>query len=172
MLCPSDNPPEHAQIFSLIPTSHFLRPYNLIFRIYYLTHVSQVESENKRKRSRHTPKGNMRSKHAPKGNMRSRHTPKGNMRSKYAPKGNMRSKYAPKGQRAHSPGQRPGYDETMSAPWRGISISLQAFIPNRSLEKTPSICKHTPLFLCVVDNRNFLIARKYSVFKQKDSGLF
>ena len=152
MLCPSDNPPEHAQIFSLIPTSHFLRPYNLIFRIYYLTHVSQVESENKRKRSRHTPKGNMR--------------------SKYAPKGNMRSKYAPKGQRAHSPGQRPGYDETMSAPWRGISISLQAFIPNRSLEKTPSICKHTPLFLCVVDNRNFLIARKHSVFKQKDSGLF
>ena len=41
------------------------------------------------------------------------------------------------------------------------------FIPNRSLEKPPSICKHTPLFLCVVDNRNFLIARKYSVFKQK-----
>ena len=27
-----------------------------------------------------------------------------------------RSKHAPKGQRAHSPGQRPGYDETMSAP--------------------------------------------------------
>ena len=68
--------------------------------------VPQVESENKRKRSRHTLKVNMRSKHAPKGNMRSRHTPKGN----------MRSKHAPKGQRAHSPGQRPGYDETMSAP--------------------------------------------------------
>ena len=48
--------------------------------------VPQVESENKRKRSRHTLKVNMRSKHAPKG------------------------------QRAHSPGQRPGYDETMSAP--------------------------------------------------------
>ena len=29
-------------------------------------------------------------------------------------------------------------------------------------KKTPSICKHTPLFLCVIDNRNFLIARKYS----------
>ena len=41
------------------------------------------------------------------------------------------------------------------------------FNPNRSLEKTPSICKHTPLFLFVVDYRNFLIARKYSVFKQK-----
>ena len=24
------------------------------------------------------------------------------------------------------------------------------------------------MFLCVVDNRNFLIARKYSVFKQKE----
>ena len=44
---------------------------------------------------------------------------------------------------------------------------ISTFIPNRSLEKTPSICKHTPMFLCVVDNRNFLIARKYSVFKQK-----
>ena len=39
--------------------------------------------------------------------------------------------------------------------------------PKSVIRKTPSICKHTPLFLCVVDNRNFLIARKYSVFKQK-----
>ena len=51
-------------------------------------------------------------------------------------------------------------------------VYSQVLNPNRSLEKTPSICKQTPLFLCVVDNRNFLIARKYSVFKQKDSGLF
>ena len=49
---------------------------------------------------------------------------------------------------------------------------ISTFIPNRSLEKTPSICKHTPMFLCVVDNRNFLIARKYSVFKQKKQWIF
>ena len=39
-----------------------------------------------------------------------------------------RSRHAPKGQRAHSPGHRPGYDETMSTPRRGKSISVQAFI--------------------------------------------
>ena len=54
-----------------------------------ITHVSQVESENKRRRSRHAPKGNMRPRHAPKG------------------------------QRAHSPGQRPGYDEAMKCALKG-----------------------------------------------------
>ena len=43
------------------------------------THVSQVESENKHKRSRH----------------------------------------APEGQRAHSPGQHPGYDEAMKCALKG-----------------------------------------------------
>ena len=54
-----------------------------------LIQVLQVESENKRKRSRHTSKGNMRSRHAPKG------------------------------QRAHSPGHRPGYDEVMKCALKG-----------------------------------------------------
>ena len=34
-------------------------------------------------------------------------------------KGNMRSRHAPKGQRAHSPGQRPGYDEAMNYALKG-----------------------------------------------------
>ena len=34
-------------------------------------------------------------------------------------KGNMRPRHAPKGQRAHSPGQRPGYDEAMNYALKG-----------------------------------------------------